>query len=710
MINRIIHIFLCLLVALASYAQETDPEDLDIKPLSLNPKYKDIIKPKELEPSYTTKSFNNDSLLKVTTKINPFVDSSPSGYGKEFDKDMWFKQLSHKFELDTGTVWLFKAVTLTGKSLAIGLDIDSLDIPKSAQLSYFFYEENYDQFHHYTHGCYEVNLMRQKYLDSDNQELYIEYFEPKEFKSNYDFKIKRWMYRFADRFQKNDKNLSLKNGVHGTTIKNKNCKNDIYCNDPDWLIPHWREMSSSVFYLYLFYEYDYLDASYENIKHASGYFINKGNDYKSKDRPFLLSALHNFQMKRFDNSIIDLTKLSKSSYTRRLYIDYKNDICESEKKIKGRRLLGDINIIDKGEYLTPQNPNFDPSNDYILLQFNRNMKIFSQYGVLFPGWKSNISVNSPPGVATFGHPQGDVMKICIDDDEIELGIADEHLQLFFDIGIGESGMSGGPIFNKNKDLIGWSSTCDKSPGNCGGNDKILIGGNFERLYPKIQKHIDPNYFYFADKKTYENFTPEHCHNCMQDRDKYEQGVDCGGDCKPCYVPRSLVIRNEMDFMHNKSIKASRSVHIDLDENVVSPNTLSISSGDHILLERNITFDNNEKDLSIYIDNRIVENFAPRKCDAAPCIIVGNVASPNGDGKNDYLPMSQTSVRRYRVKIFEARSGKLIYQSGMNYLDNDGVVPIYDPKKLRPGVYGYQVEAWNCNGQKISDVDNFHIFK
>ncbi len=195
MVNKIIHIFLYLLVTLDFYVQSnTDFEDICLLPISLIPKYESIIKPKELVPHFIIKSTPKmDSINLRHQEINHW--GHHFGIGIKFENDKWFKKSSYKFELDTGTVWLFKASTITSKRVSIKIDLKRL--PKKSQLSYFYYNK-YGYFGYNTHGCEHTNFKKHPNLRScyNCKNLYIEYFEPKKPIKKFDFKIVGWSHTY----------------------------------------------------------------------------------------------------------------------------------------------------------------------------------------------------------------------------------------------------------------------------------------------------------------------------------------------------------------------------------------------------------------------------------------------------------------------------------------------------------------------------------
>lgn len=706
--TTIISCILILIGSLLVKGQQTYTTDLNPIPISLIQKYKDIINPSSLKPNFVTDSYDNDSLFQVeNTNRDSNSDTFIGGINKEFDREMWFKKTAYKFEVDTGTIWLFKVSTLTGK--AVGVVLDSLNLPEGSQLSYFYYLPEEQEPVYKIHGVDGINLtFGVSIITNESSELYIEYFECNH--SKFDFKIRKWIYLFATKtvnsldYTTNNES-SLKSGRHGTSkLNTSSCNNDINCYNS--ITNRWREMAETVFYIRL--SYNDINSGKTYISEGSGVFVNKGGlGYVANDKPFMLTVKHVFVISLGNGKYIDLTTKTKSEYDQFVYVDYKNDVCNSTRTITGKYVSGNFDVITSGNSYNTNDPSYRQNDDYALLQYNKTMEKFSKYGVLFAGWQGQLC-NLAGGIASFGHPHGDVMKVCVDTDPISISTLYHYLILQYNVGIGEEGMSGGPLFNFTKDLIGINATKD-SGGSCGDNSTVCTAGNFEYIYDNICSYIDPEHKCYALSKSYSDLTPSHCHNCILDASLGETGVDCGGDCFPCHIPDNANLETKSDFIRSDKVNARYDISVSPSTSVDVDNLAKeFNAGDEITFSKNITF-NKGATLTAELKSSLVEEDYPRSCDS-PCISIANVTTPNKDGINDFLVMGQHSVVMYIVKIFD-RAGKTLFDSGEEYILEDALVNIYDASPLKSGyVYFYYVQAWNCADEKVTERGFFHVFK
>ena len=107
----------------------------------------------------------------------------------------------------------------------------------------------------------------------------------------------------------------------------------------------------------------------DHLAKGSGVFINKGGDYTSPktDKPLLLTARHIFVIELSDGTKLDLLTLKKGQYSRSIYVQYMNDVCNSTKRIAGKSLGGDFEVLEHGDAVDSHDANYNDSDDFALL-------------------------------------------------------------------------------------------------------------------------------------------------------------------------------------------------------------------------------------------------------------------------------------------------------------------------------------------------------
>lgn len=93
------------------------------------------------------------------------------------------------------------------------------------------------------------------------------------------------------------------------------------------------------------------------------------------------------------------------------------------------------------------------ASDFCLVQITANMP--ASWDLVYAGWdRSDVA---PPYTFGIHHPQGDIMKVCKDDDAPTAdndGEADLWIVGNWELGVTESGSSGSPLFNNEGRIIG----------------------------------------------------------------------------------------------------------------------------------------------------------------------------------------------------------------------------------------------------------------
>ena len=135
--------------------------------------------------------------------------------------------------------------------------------------------------------------------------------------------------------------------------------------------------------------------------------------------------------------------------------------------------------------------------DFALMKIKGNVSQNSS--LVWLGWDKTFV--TPSSTACIHHPEGDVMKISIDNDAAtsysDHGGTNNFWQVNFDYGIAQHGSSGSPLLNSNKRVVGQllggphpSNICDWTLKRYGKFNYSWIGGGHS--YDRLCDWLDPN--------------------------------------------------------------------------------------------------------------------------------------------------------------------------------------------------------------------------
>lgn len=214
-------------------------ENEDPVPVCMTKKYRDFIDLKGIRPAYIFEPINNDSMYQQEYDAEYYREANErarrglvfitSTYEKVIDVSINFKEEAFKIDIDEGTLWIFRINSTT--AISLGASFKESKIPDGARLSLFY--NNYDHDYSspnvrlgdmYIPVSLRLNIQRDEKLN----DVYIEYFEPKNAAFSPELIIDKLIYGYGNQgrheslFQEN-----LLKGAYGKTTKE--CNNDIVC-------------------------------------------------------------------------------------------------------------------------------------------------------------------------------------------------------------------------------------------------------------------------------------------------------------------------------------------------------------------------------------------------------------------------------------------------------------------------------------------------
>ena len=282
------------------------------------------------------------------------------------------------------------------------------------------------------------------------ERVVLEYYEPTNTLFGGSFTIDKIAYGFADFF----KGVDLPFGISGP------CQVNVKCEEESWK----NQINSVVCF---------------QLWTAGGMFMCSGaliNNMRNDRTPYIFTADH-----CLDNYAV--TKFIT-------YFNYQTNGCRSSTGTYGGAAIG-MEIV--------AHDNSDRSSDFALLKITG--EIDSTYDIYFAGWDRSTGI-SPLG-ACIHHPAGDFKKISIPFSVRDgKSIYAKYWEVYWiknpNKGVTESGSSGSPLFNRNKQIIGslhgGNSSCD----NLNGSDYY---GKFSNSWKnnnnsspgrKLQPWLDPD--------------------------------------------------------------------------------------------------------------------------------------------------------------------------------------------------------------------------
>lgn len=689
----------------------------NVIPFSQAENYKDKIDINDIN-TYEIPYLNNDSLFRAHNN-GKSIDELKMDYVHGFVYDnvpFSIKTKGTKIDLGHGALWIYKINSVSAGSLTVNIKCPTLY--KGNYLAFIatdtsinliqpprLYQADDLLDRHKKRGLSEI---------ANGKSLVIEYYEPHSLQKGEDIFINRIIYKFVDfgnRISNLENTGQLKSGGWGSSA-NSECQYDVSCAE----VSGWKNEASSVVYIKMEYAIDRnLDGLVEYYRrNGTGVFLNKVGDYADTENPLVLTAGHLYSSTLADGNTVDIVN---SFETFEVYTAYENSECNEVDINRGLQLPGDFSRIYLGSdfNVLPSESSYSACMDYAILEATAKAEDLSYYDVEFAGWSTNYNLHnsSNTGYTCIHHPGGDVKKINKDNHKA-YDVFSGDFNLYFDVGVSESGTSGAPIFNNARQVVGWAAGASNLAG-CEYVGQVTsrnktVCGSFDVAYLDFYSRLDPA---FIGEATSSNPSPplpselpSHCRNCIRDGD--ETGVDCGGSCYPCGMQDVLTIKTSLDLLGN--VKSRYEIFAEPDPG----NLLALKSGDSYLeAGMNIYMNGGfevQRGATFYagIDAELMTE-AERGCQPA-CVNLANVFTPNGDGKNDYWVFGQAFITSYDLIIWD-RYDHVMYSADHIPVYENGAVFAWDGAGAVSGAVYWGILTYrDCYGNSHNQDFFTHVFK
>ncbi|MBR1774110.1 MAG: T9SS type A sorting domain-containing protein [Bacteroidales bacterium] len=315
-----------------------------------------------------------------------------------------------------------------------------------------------------------------------NDEMIIEYYQPKSVKESAKLNIEKigYFYRDVINFEqesllREEDNESEINLPYKGYQDAGSCNVNVNCSEGD----NFRDVQRSVVRMLI-------PVSYYESAWCSGTLINNtDNDRK----PYILSAAH---------CIEDIT--NSYYYSQILfYFNYEYSGCSNVSKEPSYSTLTGCTKLAHG------NKFGEGDSDYLLLQLTDNIP--QSFNAYWAGWTVRDELFS--GCVGIHHPTGDVKKIStVDGKTRDMGYSegywdyDTHIMVKWKkttngYGITEGGSSGSALFNSKGQIIGTLSGGESS---CYASNSYKVDwyGRFDVSFTKLKQWLDPKGYNYTD--------------------------------------------------------------------------------------------------------------------------------------------------------------------------------------------------------------------
>lgn|GEM_PF-2932134 len=412
--------------------------EIDKIPVSFT--YKSELKPLtiyELLGKKVLKSFNNDSLKIVKNLLMEKYPDSDNLYGIE-EKVNFSPSNSGTWDtLENGSrIW--RLIIKSPGATSINMVVRNIYFERNSRMYIYSYDKT-----DILQPFYWRNNNSKKIISTflvKGEEVIVEYYEPKDFNHKSDFIISKIVHGYEDilifsyeLFKNNNEKIQSE----------LDCHRDVNCPEG---VDFCREKYSVAMIL----APDYQD----NWGYCTGSLIN---NVKYKYKPYFLTAFHALDHIIPDGILSDDEKNNVEEWSFRF--GYIREICDSGSSLTYHDYNSGAEF--KSAWV---------STDFALLELNDQPEPGEGNfpGVFFNGWDRTGAI--PDNTTYIHHPDGDLMKISIDEDspvitglpidwKFSTSCTDEENTTYYwrvncESGSMEGGSSGAPIYDNNRRVIG----------------------------------------------------------------------------------------------------------------------------------------------------------------------------------------------------------------------------------------------------------------
>ncbi len=340
----------------------------------------------------------------------------PPRFGKDIDVNYTISNSGNWEDVDGGKLWKLEILSEDAKS--INLIFDDFYLSKGAEINIYNKEMSMVM------GpiTSEVNNEYKSFATDiiKGQSLILELFEPSYSEGLSSLRITKVIHGYVNLFNTNFPGVTPGFGASAP------CHNDINCSIGD----PWQEASNSVAMVLLA----------NNTRHCSGVLVtNECQDFT----PNFLTAFHCVDVGAgldFQNGILSANEIA-AAQNWVFRFQYKSPVCDGGDGITFSSFVGSI---FRAAWR---------ATDFAVFELNNRPA--SGTGITYSGWSR---ANTPPTTsASIHHPNGDVMKISIENNiatSVAWFQANTHWRVTFDDGVVQHGSSGSPLFNQEGRVVG----------------------------------------------------------------------------------------------------------------------------------------------------------------------------------------------------------------------------------------------------------------